>query len=239
MKYTFKFGSLVASWKDIETFYNKDKELTIRSAHKLTDKHIHPNNFNKMKAKYATQVLSHTVAASLCTYISLGILPPSAMGTAELILKFDTLLGSVNSSKLHSPKKPKTPITETSNHISFFNEAIDFMKILKVFHGNTDATGRIKCMKGWVITINAIILIWKQLQQNHNFKSLFTHRLNTDPLENFFGTIRQQGGNSDNPTATQFIRVFRKLLFSSLFTSDTGNCAEDLDTLLCQFSSKS
>ena len=68
---------------------------------------------------------------------------------------------------------------------------------------------------------------------------MFTRRLNTDPLENFFGTIRQQGGNSDNPTPTQFIRAFRKLLFSSLFTSNTGNCAEDLDALLSQFSIKS
>ena len=163
MKYTFKFGSLVASWKDIEAFYNKDKQLTIRSAHKPTDKHIQPNNFNKMKVKYATQVLSHTVAASLCTYISLGVLPPSAMGTAELILKFDNLFDSVNSSKLHSPKKLKTPITETSNHASFFNEAIAFISSLKVFDGSTEVTGRIKCIEGWLITINAIILIWKHL----------------------------------------------------------------------------
>ena len=239
MKYTFKFGSLVASWKDIEAFYNKDKQLTIRSAHKLTDKPIQPNNFNKMKVKYATQVLSHTVAASLCTYISLGVLPPSAMGTAELILKFDNLFDSVNSCKLHSPKKLKTPITETSNHVNFFNETIAFISSLKVFDGSTEVTGRIKCIKGWLITINAIILIWKHLQKNHNFTFLFTRRLNTDPLENFFGTIRQQGGNSDNPTPTQFIRAFRKLLFSSLFTSNTGNCAEDLDALLSQFSSKS
>ncbi|CAB3997362.1 Hypothetical predicted protein [Paramuricea clavata] len=140
MKYIFKFGNLVASWKDIEAFYNKDKELPIRSAHKLTDKHIHPNNFNKMKVKYATQVLSHTVAASLCTYISLGVLPTSAMGTAELLLKFDTLFDSVNSSKLHSPKKLKTPITETSNHVNFFNEAIDFIASLKVFEGNKEVT---------------------------------------------------------------------------------------------------
>ena len=148
----------------------------------------------------ATQVLSHTVAASPCTYISLGVLPPSAMGTAELLLKFDSLFDSVNSSKLHAPKKLKTPITETSSHIDFFNEAIDFMSSLKVFNGNTEVTGRIKYIQGWLITINAIILIWKHLQQNHNFKFLFTCRLNTDPLENFLGTIRQQGGNSDNPT---------------------------------------
>jgi hypothetical protein len=75
MKYSFMFGNLVASWKDIEVFYDKDKSLTIRSAPKLTERHLHPNNFVKMKVKYATQILSHTVAASLCTYVSLGVLP--------------------------------------------------------------------------------------------------------------------------------------------------------------------
>ena len=181
-----------------------------------------------MKVKYATQILSHTVAASLCTYVSLGVLPQSAMGTAEFISKFDSLFDSVNSSTLYSPKDLKRAFTEKSNHIN-----------LKVYNGDTEVTGRIKCLKGWLVTLNAILLIWDDLKQNHNFKFLYTRRLNTDPLENFFGTIRQQGGNSDNPTSTQFTRAFRKLLFSSLLTSTTGNCAEDLDSLLSQFSSKS
>ena len=67
MKYTFKFDNLDACWKDIDLFYTKDKSLTIRSAPKLTDTHLHPKNFAKMRVKYATQVLSHTVAASICT----------------------------------------------------------------------------------------------------------------------------------------------------------------------------
>ncbi len=66
----------------------------------------------------------------------------------------------------------------------------------------------------------------------HDFESLLTRRLNTDPIQNFFGTIRQQGGNSDNPTTVQFCRSFRKLFFSSLLDSSTGNCDRDLDTLL-------
>lgn len=66
MKYTFTFGHYTAKWQDIVAFYNKDKEMPIRAAPKLTDKHIHPNNFQKMKVKYATQILSHTVAASIC-----------------------------------------------------------------------------------------------------------------------------------------------------------------------------
>jgi hypothetical protein len=60
--------------------------------------------------------------------------------------------------------------------------------------------------------------------------------MNTDPIENFFGVIHQQGGNSDNLTSVQFTRTFRKLFFSSFLESSTGNCDKNLDTLLAQFS---
>ena len=54
-------------------------------------------------------------------------------------------------------------------------------------------------------------------------------RLNTNPLQNFFAAIRQQGGNSE------LTRGFQKLFFKQ---SSTGNCADDFDTLLAQFSNK-
>ena len=65
MNYKFQFGKCTAQWQDIVEFFNKDKKLPIRAAPKITEKHIRPNNFCKMKVKYATQILSHTVAASL------------------------------------------------------------------------------------------------------------------------------------------------------------------------------
>ena len=239
MKYSFKFAKYVASWSDIEAFFNKGKSLPIRCAPKLTERHVHPNNFAKMKVKLATQILSHTVAASVCTYVSLGVLPQSAMGTAEFISQFDSLFDSVNSSTLNSAKDLRRPITAKSNHVQFLNKTISFIKSLKVYEGVKDVTGRIKCLNGLLVSLNDILLIWEDLNQNHNFKFLFTRRLNTDPLENFFGTIRQQGGNCYNPSPTQFTRALRKLLFSSLLNSSTGNCAEDLDSLLSQFSSNS
>ena len=235
MKYIFKFGNYIAQWKDIIEFYNKDKELAIRAAPKLTEKHIRPNNFNKMKVKYASQILSHTVAASLCTYVSIGGLASSAMGTAQLLFKFNSLFDCVNVSTINSPKELKRAMTTTSSHQSYLEEASTFIKDLKVFEGNVEVTGRIQCLKGWLITIKAILLIWDQLHQNYGFKFLLTRRLNTDPIENFFGSIRQQGGNSDNPTPIQFTRAFRKLFFSSFLNSSTGNCADDLDNLLAQF----
>ena len=82
--------------ENIEAIYEKDPSLPIRSTPKLTEKHIHPNNFQKMKVKLAMQVLSHTVAASLCMHVSVGALPSTAMGTAEFIQKFDSVFDCVN-----------------------------------------------------------------------------------------------------------------------------------------------
>ena len=179
-------------------------------------------------------ILSYLIL--ICMYVSVGGLPSSAMGTAELLPKFDSVFDCINSSTVHSTKKLKCAINEKTTHISFLQEAIAFIKELKVFDGNEEVTGRIKCLKGWLVTLKAIISIWDQLKTTHEFKFLFTRRLNTDPLENFFGTIRQQGGNSDTPTPVQFTRAFTKLFFSSLLTSSSGNCAEDLDVLLAEFS---
>ena len=156
MKYTFKFDGLAASWNDIEQFYNKDSSLHTRLAHKLTDKHIHPNNFDKMKVKYATQVLSYTVAVGICTYVSMGGLPFSAMGTSEFVSKFDSIFDCVNSSMLQTSKKLRCAINEKSFHIEFLKESINFIKKLKVFQGNKDVTGRVKCLHGWLVTLKAI-----------------------------------------------------------------------------------
>ncbi len=221
MKYPFKFGMYTASWKDIEKFYNNDNTLTIRTAPKLTVKHLHPNGFSKMKVKYATQVFSHTVAAAICTYVSTGKLPPSASGTAELLSMFDSLFDCVNSSTIHSTKKMKCAMSNATSHQGFSSNIV---------------TGRIKCLKGWLVTLNAILQIWEHLKTMHDFNFLLTRRLNTDPIENFFGAIRQQGGNSDSPTTIQFCRAYRKLFFSSFLECSTGNCDRDLDTLLAEFS---
>ena len=58
MKYTFRFGQHTAKWEDIVAFYNKDKELPIRAAPKLTDKHIKPNNFAKRKLSMQRRYLA-------------------------------------------------------------------------------------------------------------------------------------------------------------------------------------
>lgn len=59
------------SWSHT-TFYNKDKVLL---EPKLTNSHLHPTNFEKIKVKFAAHVLSHSVANGTNTYISLVNIP--------------------------------------------------------------------------------------------------------------------------------------------------------------------
>jgi hypothetical protein len=240
INYNFHFSGKVASWSDITTVYNHDKTLPIRLCPKLTDRHMQPNGFQKMRVKYATQTLSHTVSAAVETYMSLGRLPSSACGTAELVSKLDQTFDCLNSSTFNSPKGLRRPITHNSPHEKFFQEMLTFIPNIKVINKDTtkDVTSTLKCLKALRVTINATLQLWNQLKES-GLKFLCTRRLNQDCLENFFGQIRQQGGNSDNPTAFQFGSAFRKLFFRTLLQHSTGNCAEDLDHILIPLKSSS
>ncbi|KYN30270.1 hypothetical protein ALC57_00268 [Trachymyrmex cornetzi] len=67
MSRELEFCDKFASWSYIVQFYSKDIQQWIKAASKLSPIHIEPNNFSKMKVKYAVQVLSNHVAARMCT----------------------------------------------------------------------------------------------------------------------------------------------------------------------------
>jgi len=85
LRHNFVEYDKITSWQYITDLYSTDKIKQCRIVPKLTDAHINPNNFQRMKVKYASQILSNTVSAALNTYISLDILSPKAAFTAEFI----------------------------------------------------------------------------------------------------------------------------------------------------------
>ena len=89
IKYDYYFEDQVASWSDV-----------IRLCPKLTEKHVYPNNFQKMRVNLATQVFIHTVSAALNAYVSFGHLPSGTATFFEIVNNFFDLF---NSSSLKSP----------------------------------------------------------------------------------------------------------------------------------------
>ena len=79
--------------------------------------------------------------------------------------------------------------------------------------------------------MHGLCQLWQHLSEHHFTPILMTRRLKQVALENFFGVIRQQGGNCDNPTSFQLVtRAFRKLFVDNYLTPPaTGKCADDLD----------
>jgi hypothetical protein len=171
MKYDYHFENKVASWRDITAIYEIDSKNSIRCCPKLTNTHISPNGFQRMKVKLATQVMSHTVSAAMLMAVSGGLLPPSAAGTAELVANFDKIFYSLNSTSFKSHKPHNRPITAESDHCQFMNEMRTFVKGITVINPTTgkDVTSQLKCLKALKMTLNATILLWNSLKSSIKF----------------------------------------------------------------------
>ena len=155
VKYNFHFDDgNVASWKDIQQLYEIDSKNEIRCCPKLTHSHLFPNNFQEMKVKLATQVLSHTVSSAFSTGVSTGQLPPRAAAAAELVEKFDRIFDSLKSSSPESPKHFNKPISQDSGHCEFMEETSCFVKNIKVIDPSNgkDVTNNLKCLDRAVAT---------------------------------------------------------------------------------------
>ena len=232
MKNKFCFDEKTTSWSYIESFFDKDSHQFYRCAPKLTTSHIYPSNFQKMKVNLAVQVLSHTVSSGMNVYMTLGGLPKEAIGTIEFIEKFNNLFDMFNSSYTGEKNIYKMVFEGNDFQIKYLNDMVELIKKLKIFNEEgRDVTSRFKFQKCWLITISGLKKLWERLSAA-GFKYLKTKRINSDCLENFFGGIRQQGGNDVNPTPIQFQRAFKKLVSQNYLHSSNMNCKDDLGDLL-------
>jgi hypothetical protein len=118
-----------------------------------------------------------------------------------------------------------------------------FFTNLKVFDKNKiDVTNRMKFIKGWLVSIVVLHLLWTILKREnpgHNYV-LYTNRLNLDRIENLFGTFRNQNSNNMNPTPVQFYYAFKKIFCLNYFQySENFNCIQDFDDILSEISDHS
>ena len=97
-KYDIEVDGELSSWRYLETLHALDSASSPKAAPKLSQQHISPNRFEKMKVSYALQVMSRTVAAAITMYTTFGKLPRTALPTATLLLRLNDLLDVLNSS---------------------------------------------------------------------------------------------------------------------------------------------
>lgn len=217
-----------ASWQPIVDLFEADKTKSIRLLPKLKQEHISPNNNQKMRVKYAAQILSASVAAALSNQYNTQHASQTYLATAEIAMTFNKLFDFLNSSNAAEAYRGE----ETK--VAYLQEATEFVSNMSIRHQGKNVTRRFTFKKKWPITISAIILLWDEVKDIPGVNHILTRRINQDPIENFFGLLRNSCGNNRNPTAEQFIGGFKRQLYNPIqderqIISAEGNCQPDLD----------
>lgn len=230
-KHNIIYNDKLISWKFIEQFYEKDQKNQMRLAPKLTESHITPTNFERMQVRYATQILSATVAAGLQKLVVSGCIPNDAFVTADFVREMNNLFDIFNSSAVVHAAKYKKAFIGESFQVEFLLKMKEYLNNLRIVtKQGVDITNKVKVFKYWCQNINSLLAMWDYLHIiAPEIKFLLMRRFTQDALENFFGKIRGLNGNAVNPTPIQFYYSFKKLFSINHCTLKAGNCEQDND----------
>lgn len=195
----------IAKWSHVEDAYEIDcSNGHLRAMRKLTDYHIIPNKIKKMKVSYCTQVFSHTVSTVMAlmsksqskSSTSNKSMPPETIDTAELLFFFNELFDSLNGSiKM-----------DNNEHDQLWINAITIIKTMEFIKKGPYDRKNPEVLKNWIQTLQGFRLLNEYLR-TIEFTIFTTKAFNQDPLENFFGQIRQHGVRNTNPNCSTFFGI--------------------------------
>lgn len=217
----------IAKWSHIEDAYEIDCSYGhLRTMTKLTDLHIVKNKIKKMKVSYCAQVFSRTVSTIISlmsksqssSSTSNKCMPSEGVDTAELLYFFNELFDSINGNvKL-----------ENNEHEELWLEGIKVIKSMEFIKRRPHDKKVPQVLKSWIHTLEGFRLLSRHLF-DINFTIFRTKNFNQDPVENFFGQIRQYGIRNTNPTCSTFLGYYKSLLINTYtqIASKCENCEQD------------
>lgn len=165
----------------------------------------------------------------MVNHLSLGAMPAEAAFTAEFLDKMDSLFDCFNAGNFCGTKQYRRPLTDSSKQWDNINECKDMLSSLKV----VGSKAKVPCIEGFVLSINSLTRLYRELREKYGFKFLLTNRLNQDALENHFAVIRSRGGFRDNPNPLAFNATFKQVMVQHLLdTPRDANCKDDLTTFM-------
>ena len=210
-----------ASWHHVKELLSIIQRDSLRIAPKLTDEMVSKLAFaSKMKVRFATQVLSNTVAASLETLADERTMAEDAYATSIYCKNFNDLFDTLNSSFSSDSVELRRPLCEGSKGVSFLTEALKWLEDLQEINNWRKP---VKFIGGFRQTIRVILMLLQNLRE-HGLKYLSTRHICQDSVELFFGRIRSV---IRHPTAAQFEDTFSNMSSATLMEGPLrGNCEE-------------
>lgn len=227
LTYNFVIDGKVVSFKYIRQMFDEDQKSNLRLATKLTKYHFELLPFKKMNVRLATQLLSHSTAAAMRTYVHFGRIDVQALDTAD----FDIL----NSMTAKAERKWKKPLRlREVEHFDFLRDSIDWIGRWTFINLASGKEKKLPFHSGLQQTVNGVLLATWDLLTKFEFSYVLTARFNQDAIENFFACIRAKGRNNDTRTCTEYEQSVKHLAVNWLLQHPEGktNCEDDADTFL-------
>uniref|UniRef100_A0A2S2NW24 Transposable element P transposase n=1 Tax=Schizaphis graminum TaxID=13262 RepID=A0A2S2NW24_SCHGA len=224
------------SWWHYNTVYKLDvsqnMSIPTRICPKISQRHIHLDNFSKMSVKLLTQVLSNAMARGIKFYRehqNIELLKDSEE-TQDFTSIFNSLFDTLNRKHL------KEGIRINSQDFKVLEDTLSWLDEWKSHFEKGNITQNEfltrSTAEGLRVTIRSTIDLTNHLLKDIGFKCVLTNKMNQDRIEQFFGTVRQATGSNEHPTAPTFLQVYKLLsVYSILRPPKTGNC-EILDCSL-------
>lgn len=194
--------------------------------HKMTKRHIQWED-RKMHVRTAVETLSNSTANSMEFLLKNNV---EEFIDAEPTIKFiriaDKVWDVMNTQKVINGNSNIFKNALNSNNknevLSFLKEAKEYFLSLMVEDPKTkkkfpivESTSKTG-FRGIVVNIISLTEMYSELVENNKWMAFLPiYRLSQDHLEMFFGKVRSMNGSNDNPTASQFISAYRKLLFNA------------------------
>ncbi|KAE8744170.1 hypothetical protein FOCC_FOCC009178 [Frankliniella occidentalis] len=227
-----------------------DSGRDLKICPRLTQEHVSPDSWAKMRCNLAWQFWSESAATGMLAYKHLG---EKRLEDCDISVKFCKLvnkLTDVMNSRI--PKKALQPYSEQTQVIEEFLKTFKQMQdyltakrkaaeiraeeAIKKFTPDVKFKSTANNVPkreyvfsestdtGLIITLKTTLQLLKFLTSDKiKYKYLMTSRLNQDALERFFGLVRQSCGPNTHPEPRVFAQLFRLLSIYSLVKPVKGS----------------
>lgn len=216
-------------WDFVIAIYLLERKIGQMKKTNLSLKHIKWYQ-HKMKVCLASQVYADRVAKFLY-YLEHSLELEEFNGaiiTALYIKVFNDGFDIFNSK---DPKKTgfkggitKENMRETFEFLAYFES---FLKRLVLPSGKHafESTKKVGII-GFLNGIQGIKILYTELVESSIMKTLLSYQFSQDLIEMWFGMVRQHCGSNNNPSAFQFICIYKRIMSTSLVhCTENSNCA--------------
>lgn len=229
----------IVSWKTIDRALRPtvmNRSTFMNEIPKITLSHLDPKGYNKMKVKLVAQLFSSSVAAHLIQMVSLDESLTNEdkenIKRAALFIKFLDQLFDILNSHTEKPRNSKlwarALTDQDDDQIRFLEDSKTVIKSMIFKQSAKGSKSPVYSRYMLLQTINGILHLRRTIPSSE-LKYLFTRRLGTDSVENYFAQVKSRCKCLSSMNFQSFYHA--SLILRSLQQEKT-NCEEDQDETL-------